>query len=713
MRTGEPESRLKQWAPAVIGLALIAFVFFTGILHTHAVMDDLLSRMELTPELCRLSLENGNTLGDRIKEGTQLNLQRGHYQLILEMEADGENKASVYFYRNAVTAPDAFKLAAGRQKHTLEFDVDGNGQNLQLEVILRSGTYLELKSVSLVTPAYSDRAWWFTGAVLLFCLVWIDLNRNRRTGADLFRLACMAAAVAVASLSSIYGGARFGQDGIFHLARLENLKSALEAGQFPARVGGFSYNGFGAATSVFYPDVFLYPFAWMRMGGASPDCAFNVLLVMIHIGSCASMYLAADRMMKDQDAAACSAIFYTLTLYRISNVYNRVALGEALAMVFLPLFFCGLWEAVQGKGNGVLLGVSASCIFLSHMISSLLCALAAAIFCLFSLRKWTRNGGWRCVLKAVGLAGALCLFQIVPLMTYSLQGIGAGSLLRDVSDGVRDPGSILLMSGNTTLGILPVAYGSLALAETLKEERREQKAPAALLLKTAFVCLLLVVWKLPWQAMAKVSRGVTNYVQYPWRLIGFGAALLALAGGWGILRAVGRRYAVCLALVFALLFAWPQVKRTYESGRKLRMGENVSAALGYMEYMLPEAKISTTDDQGTYPSEGITLQGLNKAGTSVTAEIRADQDGEISFPLFAFDGYEAKADGKTLAVTKGKEGRMLVHIPAGIQGTLQIRYKGKWFWRISDALSLCTWAGVLTLVLRRKGLEQGKDGRRR
>ncbi len=44
-----------------------------------------------------------------------------------------------------------------------------------------------------------------------------------------------------------------------------NITDGLKSGQFPVRVGGFSYNGYGAVTSVFYPDLMLYPLAMMVM----------------------------------------------------------------------------------------------------------------------------------------------------------------------------------------------------------------------------------------------------------------------------------------------------------------------------------------------------------------------------------------------------------------------------------------------------------------
>ena len=49
-----------------------------------------------------------------------------------------------------------------------------------------------------------------------------------------------------------------GDDTIFHMNRIEGIKEGLLAGQFPVRIHGYQLNGYGFASGIFYPDIFLY-----------------------------------------------------------------------------------------------------------------------------------------------------------------------------------------------------------------------------------------------------------------------------------------------------------------------------------------------------------------------------------------------------------------------------------------------------------------------
>ena len=88
--------------------------------------------------------------------------------------------------------------------------------------------------------------------------------------------------------------------------RLYNVVDALRTGQFPVRMGGYGYNGYGSAVSVFYPDVFLYFPALMMLLGATVQCAMRTYIIAVNAVSAAAMYVCGKRMFESRTAGTCA-----------------------------------------------------------------------------------------------------------------------------------------------------------------------------------------------------------------------------------------------------------------------------------------------------------------------------------------------------------------------------------------------------------------------
>lgn len=87
------------------------------------------------------------------------------------------------------------------------------------------------------------------------------------------------------------------------------------------------------------------------------------------------------------------------------DVYTRVAVGEAMAMAFFPLFIVGLYEVLFGDAKcWRMLALSACGIFLSHMLSTMLCAVLAAGAALLCLRRVIGQKRFVPLAKAAGSA---------------------------------------------------------------------------------------------------------------------------------------------------------------------------------------------------------------------------------------------------------------------------------------------------------------------
>ena len=90
------------------------------------------------------------------------------------------------------------------------------------------------------------------------------LSLKGRMGAErLSVVLILGVAVMFSVMPSLKPSLITGHDTFFHLTRVRNLAQGLREGSFPVRVAGYTYRGYGAATSVFYPELFLYAPALM------------------------------------------------------------------------------------------------------------------------------------------------------------------------------------------------------------------------------------------------------------------------------------------------------------------------------------------------------------------------------------------------------------------------------------------------------------------
>jgi len=321
------------------------------------------------------------------------------------------------------------------------------------------------------------------------------------------------------------------------------------------------------------------------------------------------------------------------------------------------------------------------------------------------------------IVKAAGLAGLLCAFQLVPFIHYSMQGIGAQELAKDPAYFALHPAQLFLLgAGELSLdpkdpalstfaleiGLPLLMAAALTLYVAATAEKREKRDGFGVLLVLAGGLFAFMATTLfPWNYVRVLTRGLSDYLQFPWRFLMMTAALLALAGGWGCARfsrGHGEQMAAAV-LAIAALCALPTLTDEARNADYIAFGETVSPHLGYTEYTIPGTKTESTLNSSILSDGDVTVTAYEKESTTVTAQIEAKSDAAISLPLFGYDGYRAQVDGQDMEITLGENNRLKVLLPAGTAGELRVWFAGKAVWRAAELVSLaaalgaaCGWA---------------------
>ena len=709
--------------------AVIALLFATGILNQQQVWAGIPYTMKFVSSAggdagdarqeWKYALDAGDTYGD-YGAGPGYNLDRGTYRFKWRVDGDGVNRIRLSAKNGARITPDVFETDPKNWDGDVTFTVEEAVNSLQITAEFASGTFMTVYDYRLYSPEYTDHAWGFSLVLVCGLILFLMWEHGKISQEGLADLTLLGFAVLLVSVPCLKDDMIRCYDTQYHGARLLNLKEGLLAGDFPVRMGRFSYNGYGAVTSMFYPDLYLYPFAFMMVCGASMTFAMNLMTIVLNIVTALSMYFCGRRIFRDRRTALMASAIYVCALYRLCDLYSRGALGEATAMAVFPFFLAGLYEVIFGdRGCWPLLGVGAALIFQCHLLSTVQAgclALAVSILFLPRILRERRLSG---LALASGLALLLCISFLMPFIHYTKEGVSASSLIRLCEDTAVAPAQLLLWAGGDMASSptdgrlndfavclsLPMVLGTALLIYNrfTRRERDGRDRAAVLLAVGGVIAALMTTTLFPWAKLSVLTRGASRYLQFPFRLLVLASPLLSLAAAHGFARfdRTEGMETVLAVTALSVFFAMPLITDETRSSELVRYGTIVSPNMAYTEYLLPGTNLKKSTDREAH-AEDVTLSDYRKDGTDIVFTAVSQSGGMVSLPLYGFSGYEAKLDGAQLPVSCGQDNRLTVAVPAGASGTVHVRYVGRIIWRFFDAVSALTAAAVFVLLIRKR-----------
>ena len=155
-------------------------------------------------------------------------------------------------------------------------------------------------------------------------------------------------------------------DALYHVVRLDQFHQALVGGQFPVRWAPTLLNGLGYPLFIVNYHLPYYLAETFHLIGLSLfDSVKAVFILSLTLSSLSAFWLFYS-WTKNNLAALLGAIFFILAPYRLANIFERGALGEAVAYIFVPLVFLGLDKLKLGKTLPSIFSLSG--LILSHTV---------------------------------------------------------------------------------------------------------------------------------------------------------------------------------------------------------------------------------------------------------------------------------------------------------------------------------------------------------
>lgn len=309
----------------------------------------------------------------------------------------------------------------------------------------------------------------------------------------------------------------FGYDVQVHIRRIEQYHRAILLGQIPPRlapdiVRGTTYPLF--VVNYHLPYLIAEPFMFV-LGNAT--FAFKTVLTVTYILSAVLMFFALKRF-GSNPASLTGAIVFAYLPYRFANLYYRGAIGECVALMFIPLVLLATNLIADRKRNALALtALSVFGLVTSHTVVFLMFVPFFYVYSIFFIKLNKKQALSTVMSYLFGIA--MSSFQLLPSVfekrftkfdevlstIYSAQFINPFQLFRLPHNGVNL--GTHLQAGIVSLVILILG---LILIRTKNRER------AFILIFLYLISIFLV---------SKQSFFLWNNIQflqdfvYPWRFI--------------------------------------------------------------------------------------------------------------------------------------------------------------------------------------------------
>lgn len=446
------------------------------------------------------------------------------------------------------------------------------------------------------------------------------------------RRSLMLAVIGIAVLPLAWQGTSCGQDLDFHLQNwLETARSWHQGVLNPHWAASANYLA-GEPRFVFYPPL-------SRMLGAALGCVLPwawtpLAFTLVALLGAAFSFRAMAREWAGDDNAAVAACLYVLNPYMMFVVYERGALAELLAAVWIPLLV--LYGLRQAE-SWLPLALTVAAVWLTNAPAAVMgCYLLAVLVAVAGVRERS----WRLVARAAGavpLGLGLAGYWLVPAI-YEQRWVqidrAIGPLIR-VQDSFLFGYARLTGSGDELFDVnyhnqvlrlvswVVVALMVAALILAWAAWRRKSPVWLPLVVAGAAACAL----QFPWSEFVWWLAPKLEYLQFPWRWMMLLGMICAALAALALPKDLPTRRVIAVRALVLLVIA------------------GGSAALASVVFW------QACDDEDNVQAQRTTFQQTGFAGTDEYTPVDADLDPPEEGPTVRVES-AASGGGALLAEVK-------------------------------------------------------------
>lgn len=567
------------------------------------------------------------------------------------------------------------------------------------------------------------------GVLIILDIVAIGIIMRKKLSGHTMTLIGLGVIIAVSSIGLCGKGMPSRDDIIFQWARVWGLASGIKNGDFPVRIQPEWANGYGYAVSVFYGDLFLYFPAILVLLKLPIYMACKIYLLMVNIGTVVLSYTAFRNIGKQRTIGLLCSAVYTLSSYRMCNVYYRGAAGEYTAMMLLPVVVLGLWnilfentEEKNYRKQWMILSLGMTGIIMTHVLSCEMMTVFFILLCIIAARRVFEKVRFIELCKAIIGTVGLSVAFLIPFLDYSREelnvfqqrtnyaiqeyGISLQQMIGLGEPGMRQSQSEAVSAMAISVGIPAILTIVAALYCVIKDQGSRKKCRIAGTLFLAVFACFMATDIFPYDKMEQVPvlKLLIGSLQFPFRFMSIATILLTLLLCLVAMEMQGKlkkNFYLAFQIILCVIVLIQNVQygdyiRTVKTQvmNKADGAEWTEAPLtmygGQYLYQGTDYYAVIEDDKiGGW----VEIEEYKRRGLEFEITCSSAIDTRMELPLFYYPDYRCwdintKQQFRTV---KGDNNELWVdNIPAGYNGTLKVAFIEPVSWRLAEIFSALT-----------------------
>lgn len=704
-----------------------------------------------------------------------MNLDKGVYKAVVQFHIENEELFGPY--SRVVEVPDGKSLSFPlserlEEKYSIlcdkaplryyqpeifyRFHVKSNNSPLAVICCIDERTVAEPDTLLLVYNISVD--YQRTASVLRFIIQWITifalidlavlayLKRERlraRIAGSEWHLATLIFIFFLSEIPMLLPYMPHGGDLHFHLQRLGALAQGLADGTFPVKIHPLWNNGYGDAAGTMYGQMLLHIPALLYNAGFTIDFVYKFYIFLVNLLTLVFSYHTGKVIFKDKTIAVMMTAFYTLSPYRMLDVYGRASVGEYTAMAFLPLLALGMFliyvepsekhPQEERKYGWVALAVGFFGVITSHALSIIMVGTVLVLFALFDFKKTFTKAVFPEIIKAASLCFGLSVYFLLPFFDFFFT---VPMRVNDVTIGYySSEAAALPQIFELPLEAEPFGVGPLYLVVMIaafyccfsKRIRQNRLVRISVLMSVILVWLASNFFPYAWtnHVFHLPYSAVMEQLQFPWRWLSLLSVFCYLLFGWELLMlkesSVKKDTVKVLMIGFMCVMMAQSYLYTDIYCREKPEYDYINVCVTNSwwwdfevarEYAPRKLTMDSVHPLEIEHQDGVEIMSEHRKDLEylINASNNSGKEQKLIFPIFAYKGYRAVLeDGTQIPIEIGHDYRIQLSMPAGAEwNNLHLYFAEMPYWKVSECVSAVTAISlilgtIVRLLKRRKG----------